>query len=255
MNDSLLEVRALTVRYGGVVALDGVDLAVPEGALVGLIGPNGAGKTTFIDAVTGFAPIAGGSVGFAGNSLDGLPPHARARAGLARTFQGGALFEDLTVEDQLRVASERPGMRDLFVDACKPWRRVRRDARIEQPMALLGLEDWRSTLARELPHGTRRLVGIARALAADPRLVLLDEPAAGLDPADRALLGGHLRAIVAHGASVLLVDHDVDLVFSVCDVVYVLDFGAVIVHGPPGDIRNHPALVEAYLGTAVGEES
>ncbi|MDZ4828508.1 MAG: ATP-binding cassette domain-containing protein [Actinomycetota bacterium] len=253
MTTPLLDVRGLTVRYGGVVALDGVDLEVGAGSLVGLIGPNGAGKTTFIDAVTGFARAAG-TVAFEGRSLDTLSPHARARAGLARTFQGGALFEDLSVEDQLRVAAERPGVRDLLTDACKPWRRVRRNERVEQPLELLGLDHCRSTPARELPHGTRRLVGIARALAAAPRLVLLDEPAAGLDPADRARLGDHLRAIVAHGASVLLVDHDVDLVFSVCDVVYVLDFGAVIVHGPPGAVRIHPALVEAYLGTAVGEE-
>ncbi|HEX4033049.1 MAG TPA: ABC transporter ATP-binding protein [Solirubrobacteraceae bacterium] len=250
---ALLEVRGLTVRYGGVVAVNGVDLDVTEGRVVGLIGPNGAGKTSLIDALTGYHAPATGAIHFAGEDITRLRAHARARRGLGRTFQSVELFDDLSVEENLLVASERVGisraMRDLFAPA-RPGDR----STIDWALELCGLRDVADASPSELSHGRRKLVGVARALASRPRLVLLDEPAAGLDTDESVVLGGHLRELPAAGVSVLLVDHDMGLVLSVCDEVYVLDFGTLIAHGSPEQIRADDAVVSAYLGSRHAEE-
>jgi len=250
---ALLEVRGLTVRYGGVVAVNGVDLDATEGRVVGLIGPNGAGKTSLIDALTGYHAPAAGTIGFAGQDITRLRAHARARLGLARTFQSVELFDDLTVDENLLVASERVGigraMRDLFA----PPRRTDR-TNIDWALDLCGLLDLAHHRPSELSLGRRKLVGVARALASRPRLVLLDEPAAGLDTDESVVLGAHLRELPPAGVSVLLVDHDMGLVLSVCDEVYVLDFGTIIAHGAPEEIRSDAAVVSAYLGSRHAEE-
>ena len=249
----LLDVRELTVNYGGVAANLAIDLQVERGTVVGLIGPNGAGKTTLIDAVTGFTVPTAGRVVFDGVELTGLGPAARARAGLARTFQSVELFDDLTVRDNLAVAASQPRWYSLLVDLVVPGRRRHEGAdRVERALAAMGLHDLADRRGSDLSHGQRTLVGMARALAAEPSLVLLDEPAAGLDTGESRQLGTRIRGLAADGLSILLIDHDMELVMDVCDDVYVLDFGRVIAHGPPAVVRADPQVVAAYLGAGAG---
>jgi branched-chain amino acid transport system ATP-binding protein len=247
---AVLEARGVSVRYGGVQALKEADLTVGEGELVGLIGPNGAGKTTLIDAIGGFTPSTGG-VSIAGEEVSGLAPHERARRGLARTWQAADLFDDLTVRENLTVAADRPTLRatarELLTGRSDPL-----DA-VDRTLALLDLTDLADRNADELTQGQRKLVGVARALVAEPRVLCLDEPAAGLDTTESQELGRRLRAVVDQGTALLLVDHDMGLVLSVCDRVVVLNFGAVIAHGSPTDVRSDTQVVEAYLGRAAAE--
>jgi ABC-type branched-subunit amino acid transport system ATPase component/ABC-type branched-subunit amino acid transport system permease subunit len=229
-----LHVEQLTVRYGGVVAVNKVSLGVHSGTIVGLIGPNGAGKTSVIDAVTGFAPSTG-SVELAGRRLDGMAPHARVRAGLGRTFQSLELYDDLSVAENVSVAA-------------LGGRRTDRASAVERALEGVGIAHLHDRPAGELSQGERQLVSIARACVAESGVLLLDEPAAGLDSEESTWLGNRLRDIRAAGTAMLLVDHDVNLVLSVCDHVYVLDFGAVIAEGPPETIRSNRAVADAYLG-------
>ncbi|HEX9529695.1 MAG TPA: ABC transporter ATP-binding protein [Acidimicrobiales bacterium] len=243
---SLLETVDLSVTFGGLRAVDEVSIAVERGALVGLIGPNGAGKTTLIDALTGFVASQGGIV-FDGLHLDGLPAHRRARAGLARTWQSLELFDDLTVAENLQVAAERQGVRSFVNDVLRPSRRRDLSA-VGQALASLGLSHLADRLPSALSQGHRKLVGVARALAAQPALVCMDEPAAGLDPTESHELGEQLRALTGAGTAILLVDHDMGLVLGVCDHIYVMEFGQVIAHGSPREIRADERVISAYLG-------
>ncbi len=243
---ALLHTEQLAVTYGGVCALGGVDLDVVEGTLVGLIGPNGAGKTTFIDALTGFAP-ATGRVTFRGREVTDLGPQHRARLGLARTWQAVELFDDLSVRENLQVAAERQSVRALLSDLLRP-RRSRAGEGVDPALAAVGVAHLADRHPGELSHGERKLVGVARALAASPSLVCLDEPAAGLDTAESRQLGARLRGIVEAGTTILLVDHDMGLVLDVCDRVVVLDEGTLIADGTPGEIQRSPEVVQAYLG-------
>jgi sulfate-transporting ATPase len=229
-----LAVEHLTVRYGGVIAVNDVSLRVEPGTIVGLIGPNGAGKTSVIDAITGFVP-ASGTVSLARRRIEALAPHARVRAGVARTFQSLELYDDLSVAENVSVAAQAR-------------RRADRAAAVDRALAGVGISGLRDRPAGGLSQGERQLVSIARACVADPKVLLLDEPAAGLDTDESAWLGERIRDIGATGTGMLLVDHDVNLVLSVCDHVYVLDFGAVIAEGRPDEIRANRAVAEAYLG-------
>jgi branched-chain amino acid transport system ATP-binding protein len=247
--DPLLDVKGLRVTYGGVVAVSGVDLQIPQGEVFGLIGPNGAGKTSMIDALTGYTPAASGSITFDGREITRTRPHRRARMRLTRTFQSVELFDDLTVEENLLVASERAGvrhaLRDMFLPAREPDRRP-----VDWAISICGLERVAGRYPREISHGQRKLVGVGRALAQEPRLVLLDEPAAGLDTEESLELGRRLRSLPdEHGVTVLLIDHDMGLVLSVCDRVLVLDFGQAIAQGTPEEIRKNSRVLEAYLGS------
>jgi branched-chain amino acid transport system ATP-binding protein len=251
---ALLETRELTVRYGGLAANDNVNLRVDSGTLVGLIGPNGAGKTTFIDAITGFTAVSHGTVRFDGHELNDLSADARAHLGLSRTFQSLELFEDLTVRDNLLAAAERPRWHSFLGDAVRPGFNERSYyQQVDRALGVLGLSGLAATFPTDLSHGQRKLIGVARALAADPKLVLLDEPAAGLDTAESQLLGAHLREFLTRGMSVFLIDHDMGLVLNVCDYIYVLDFGRVIAHGTPAQVRADPGVIKAYLGESAGE--
>jgi branched-chain amino acid transport system ATP-binding protein len=247
---TLLRTDGLTVTFGGVHALSGVDLEIEGGGIVGLIGPNGAGKTTFIDAVTGFVQPSSGHIEFSGHDITRAAPHERARHGLLRTFQSLELFEDLTVEQNLSAAAERIPWWQFFVDAVWPRRSSEAADAVARALELLDLTDDRHSLPGDLSHGRRRLVGMARSLAADPRLLLLDEPAAGLDTTESRKLGELLRVIADDDTTILLVDHDMGLVLDVCDSVYVLDFGQIIAHGTPNEVRHDPAVVGAYLGAS-----
>lgn len=251
---ALLEARGLSVSYGGLYANDDIDLDCDVGKLVGLIGPNGAGKTTFIDAITGFTPITDGYVTFDGVDLAGKRPDARAQMGLIRTFQSLELFEDLTVRDNLLVAAERPRWYSFLADIVWPSRSKRTYLeQVEVALELMGLTDLADKHPSDLSHGQRKLIGVARALAARPKLLLLDEPAAGLDTNESRLLGEHLRGFLDLDVSLFLIDHDMGLVLNVCDYIYVLDFGKVIAHGTPAQVRADPGVIAAYLGESAGE--
>ena len=251
---SLLDVRGLTVTFGGLNANDRVSLSVPKGSFVGLIGPNGAGKTTFIDAITGYVPAAAGNVAFDGEDIGALPPHQRARRGLLRTFQSLELFEDLSVRENLQVAAYPArwysfALEMLHLSHDDPMI----EADVDWALSLMGLHAEADAKPTDLSHGRRKLVGVARAVAPRPQLILLDEPAAGLDTAESLTLGRRLRELLDHDMSVFLIDHDMGLVLSVCDYIYVLDFGSIIAEGTPAEIRKDAAVKTAYLGEQAGD--
>jgi ABC-type branched-subunit amino acid transport system ATPase component/branched-subunit amino acid ABC-type transport system permease component len=245
-----LKVEGLTVRFGAVTAVDRASLSVGPGEVVGLIGPNGAGKTTIIDAVTGFVRPASGSMWLDDVCIDGWSAARRSKAGLRRSFQSLELFEDITVEENIRVGSDanysklswvtdllHPGTHDLSSSAVAAIR----DFELEGSLQLM---------PGELSHGSRRLVGIARAVASGPSIVMLDEPAAGLDETETRELARLIRRLAdERRMGVLLVEHDVSLVMSTCDRIVVVDFGQVIATGTPAEIRDHPRVRAAYLGT------
>jgi branched-chain amino acid transport system ATP-binding protein len=237
----------ISVRFGGVHAVDDVDIEVGEGQLVGLIGPNGAGKTTFIDAISGIVR-AEGRVELDGDDLTRRPPHVRARHGLARTWQSIELFDDLSIRENLLVASHRPSVWGVIKETFTPPRPS--SAELDPVLELLGLADAADEISSELSQGQRKLAGIARALVARPRIVCLDEPAAGLDTNESEELGARLRSLADDGQTMLLVDHDMGLVLGICDHVVVLEFGKVIARGTPDAVRSDERVIAAYLGGA-----
>jgi branched-chain amino acid transport system ATP-binding protein len=244
---TLLSARGISVSFGGVHAVIDVDLDVQPGQLVGLIGPNGAGKTTFIDAITGFVPHLG-TVSLDGDDITGAPPHVRARRGLARTWQAVELFDDLSVRENLTVAARHPSIgatiKELF------GRPAGRNDAVDEALDLLSLRDLADASPSELSQGQRKLVAVARAIAAGPKLLCLDEPAAGLDATESADLGRRLRQVVDGGTPILLIDHDMGLVLGICDQLVVLEFGRVIARGTPAEIRQNVDVITAYLGSA-----
>ncbi|MGC4961806.1 ABC transporter permease subunit [Gordonia sp. DT101] len=235
----ILEVAGVTVSYGQVVAVDDVSFDLREGEIIGLIGPNGAGKTTLIDAIGGFA-ASRGRVTLDGKEISGLPPHRRSRSGLGRTFQDIELYDELTVAENVTVGAAR-----LSGDT---------DEAVANVLTLLDITHLADILAADLSQGQRQLVSVARVLAGRPHVALLDEPAAGLDTAESRWLGERLRAARALGVSVLLVDHDMDLVLSICDRVIVLDLGSVIATGTPEQIRTNDLVIAAYLGSPTAHD-
>jgi branched-chain amino acid transport system ATP-binding protein len=249
---ALLETRDLTVTYGGLNANDQINIRVDQGKLIGLIGPNGAGKTTFIDAITGFTPPSAGVVMFEDREINSFSPARRADSGLVRTFQSLELFEDLTVWDNMLAVAERPKWWSFLADMVVPMRKSAVAEQANWALDMLGLSEIRDALPTDLSHGQRKLVSVARGLAAKPKLLLLDEPAAGLDTAESQILGRHLREFLTH-MTVFLIDHDMGLVLNVCDYLYVLDFGRIIAEGTPAEIRANPAVIAAYLGESAGE--
>ena len=232
-----LTVRGVMVRFGGVMAVGGVDIDVPTGRVTGLIGPNGAGKTTLFNVISGMQEATSGTVHVDGAEITNEAPHRRARRGLARTFQRLELFGSMSVRDNVRVAAELAGIDDV-------------DGTVDALLARVGLADRAEHTAGDLPTGSARLVEIARALATNPRFLLLDEPASGLDDNESEQLGQLLRALVADGLAVLLVEHDMGLVMHVCDHIYVLDLGQIIASGTPDEVQHHPEVLRAYLGAS-----
>lgn len=247
-----LDVRELTVSYGGNTAVDAVSFTAPMGRITGLIGPNGAGKTTTFNACSGLIRPASGTVSLFGHDVTAKAPSARARYGLGRTFQQMELFNSLSVQDNVALGLEaqfagRDPMRQVM--ARRAERRAVADA-AEEAMLLCGLTDLRNKHAGELSTGQRRLVDLARVIAGGFRMLLLDEPSSGLDSAETERFGRIVAQLVAErGCGVLLVEHDMALVMSVCDYLWVLDFGELIFHGTCAQVRSSDVVRAAYLGS------
>ena len=238
---SALTVQQVSVRFGGVHALSEVDLDVAPGAVTGLIGPNGAGKTTLFNVICGLQAPTVGRVLLGGTDISGTKPHQRARLGLGRTFQRLEVFGSLTVRDNVRVAAE----------VHKSWSSSAPDpdALADEVLARIGLGSLASARVDALPTGSARLVELARALAAQPKVLLLDEPSSGLDEDESDAFAELLLDLAVGGLAILLVEHDVDLVMRVCSLVHVLDFGKILAVGSPAVIRSDPVVQRAYLGT------
>ncbi|HKY14875.1 MAG TPA: ABC transporter ATP-binding protein [Microthrixaceae bacterium] len=251
MSVPALEVTDLTVRHGGVVAVDGVSLRVDANTVTGLIGPNGAGKTSLLDAITGFATVESGEVAVFGRAATGLAPHRLARLGVSRTFQSMELFDDLSVAENLRVAGNRPRWWSMAAEVVGSTRsEAGGESAIRATIDELGLSGVADRRPESLSNGQRHLVALARALVSRPELLLLDEPAAGLDTSETAQLASIVAELPARGVSVLLVDHDMGLVLGVCDQVHVLDRGRLLASGTPDEVRRDQGVIDAYLGVS-----
>jgi branched-chain amino acid transport system ATP-binding protein len=251
----LLEVRDVAVHFGGIVALDGVSFEVAAGSIVGLIGPNGAGKTTLFNCLSRLYECDRGDILFDGASLLRAPRHRIAAMGLGRTFQNVALFHSMTVLENVMLGAHCRSRSGFFANALRLPRVPREEsaiaAKAHEVVCLLELQSVSARRVSDLPFGTRKRVELARALASEPKLLLLDEPASGLNHEEVSELGGLIRGLRDRlRLTILLVEHHMSLVMSISERVVALNFGKVIAQGEPAEVRRHPELMRAYLGTA-----
>jgi len=248
----LLATEGLRRAFGGVRALDGITLSAPAGTIHGVIGPNGAGKTTFFNAVTGVIAVDGGTVQLDGAPITGLPTHAIAARGVTRTFQTPQLFPGMSAAETVMVGAHLRSRAGFIASALRLPGVFREERRVREEAArwleFVGLSAEAGFPAVSLPFGKMRLLEIARALASSPRLLLLDEPAAGLNNTETQGLAGLIRRIKGLGVTVMLVEHDMDLVMGTADNLFVMDQGRLIAQGPPSEVRRSEAVIKAYLG-------
>jgi len=252
VSELVLKVSQLTKKFGGLIALDDVNVEIKSGEIIGIIGPNGAGKTTFFNVVTGFYPPTSGVVELTGININGFKPHEVAALGFGRTFQNIRLFPQMTVLENVMMArtnKNKVKILDIIFNTKK--NRDERKATIEyaeKMLKMLNIYDVRHQLASNLPYGHQRKLEIARALAIEPKLLLLDEPAAGMNEIETMELSSIIKELTNLGYTVLLIEHDMKFVMNMCERIYVLDHGKQIAHGIPKEIKENPLVIEAYLG-------
>ncbi len=253
MSQPVLETEGLSKRFEGLVAVDAVDLQVDAGEIRGVVGPNGAGKTTMFNLISGLYRVSGGRIRLRGRDVTGVAPHVRAAAGLGRTYQTPQIFPDLSVFDNVAVglgATRPPSLRDALLGRRRHWEEM--GTRVEAALDFLGLAPVAATAAGALSFGEQKRLEIGRALVAGPAVLLLDEPAAGLNRSEIDRLAELVRAIRARGVTVVLIEHNMKLVMGLCGVITVLDFGRKIAEGPAEEVRRDARVITAYLGRSDG---